>query len=40
MGDLYVQCSSDSTGGVKVATESQLPVYATDAETMMIFANE
>lgn len=40
MGDLYVQCNSDSAGGVKVATENQLPVYATDAETMMIFANE
>lgn len=40
MGDLYVQCDPDSTGGVKVATENQLPVYATDAETMMIFANE
>ena len=39
-GTLYTECNFDGSGGVKVATENQLPIYATNAETMMIFADE
>lgn len=36
MGDLYVHCDGDSTGGVKVASISDLPTIATIPETQAI----